>query len=237
MPTTIWALDGTPVFDETYYHWRMDEGSGTSMVEDIASKDMTHNGTYATGVGGNTAVYFNGINDRAYLSDSMFNHDVNPFTFSWWMQADFSPGVWEEFVIVSKYDSTNTFPGYGVHVIRQTVPYVATIVTVYHGVDASNYNSETVELLNVAWDSNTWRHFCASYDPGTAVLKVWIDGRYVGDSAGGTADYDADNAFTTYQAYAADSGYYYEYTVDDLWMIKNKVLTDAEAMALYKYRA
>ena len=168
----------------------------------------------------NSAYYFNGIN--AYLETLVYllpSGSTNR-TFTGWFKSDYKP------ITDTAYDFT--IFDYGSEVNFQRLS-MGLYNKGYLMIETQATNSSTY-VNNYNYINNSWYFFALTYD-GTN-LKIYTNGNLAGTFAA-TLDTRPDNNLFRIGRKINNQNQYFKGSIDD-FAIYNKVLTDAEVLALYQ---
>jgi hypothetical protein len=214
---------------QTKYHWMYDADGYALATEEYAAKDLDTSCSWGVpGKNRSKCGTFNGTNDMSLLNSSVFNLGTNSASWAAWVYPQDNNPLW----IHSKGSYASSFDGY---VFSVSTTYIRCMVAAGTGGSASEaYVSVTLPL-------DTWSHVACSVDKTDGHVKGYVGGRYIGeDIEAGMIGVDTDNARVYWQMRTVGVTASQEYSygkLQDVWFIKNYILTAADALQLYKYLA
>ena len=158
-------------------HWRLNEGSGTSVADASGNKNIgtTVGSAIRTPAGRiNSAVILNGLNDAVAIpSSSTLNSVTNQVTLSAWIYRIIPKSGWQN--IVARQYGTSTKDQFALALTSNTYAFVV-----------NTLDSGPKTLYGGTNKVNEWVHLTGVYDGST--MKLYVDGNLVNSMAGVTGN-------------------------------------------------
>jgi peptidoglycan hydrolase-like protein with peptidoglycan-binding domain len=191
-------------------HWKFDETSGGAVDSTGNHATLTNNNgvTYSTGQYGNAA-YFNGTNQ--YFSGIGPNLASQSFTFSAWLWRD-SDAVNER--IYFSLGDTNSGQNHNLHLRVGD-----------DGFMRFGFLSNDLDAPSGTFAEGQWNHVVLTYDAGTNVRKIYLNGGAAKASDTSGSDFLGDTLLNIGRW--SNGAQYWDGRIDDL-KIYNRALTQNE---------
>lgn len=217
-------------------HWKFDEGSGTSIKDEL----NTTNGelvnsvasTWTDGLEGKALDFSQIASGKTYsyakcANNSAVNIDGN-LTISLLMKGEMSPDGDHEYSIISKgVPNTTTGGWYHLSLKAGGIRFMVW--------DGSTLSSPAGDLpAGLTWDANTWYHIVGVRDIATDMLYTYLNGELissVADDLTGSMLNDGDLTFGSVAQGETVWGSNYKGKLDEVKLF-NVALTESEVQAL-----
>jgi len=186
--------------------WLFDDGSGMTALDAFASSDGELQGgmgdsNWTTNVPqvytGNTALAFDGGNDRVLVSEAGIVSHADSSTVAGWFWWD-DPASSKQFAIYNERDECN-FNIYALYIERRVGVEHGLAFSIFERNDPAPCGSGAWQVVTSSLDgiaTETWHHAAGVLD-GTGGLRLYLDGELVATDPDSTASYTGPTGPTT----------------------------------------